>query len=327
MFSPMLHRALVLLLSLPLLALGSEAPITRIALGSCNRTDLPQDMWEPILAFKPQLWIWLGDNIYGDTEDMNKLAGMWAAQKSIPGYERLCAQVEVLGTWDDHDYGRNDAGAEYPRKAASQQLFLDFLGEPAGSLRRGREGVYDARTFGPEGRRVQVILLDVRTHRAARRSGGDILGDAQWKWLEETLRRSTADINIIASGSQILPQEHRFEKWEDYPESRARLFRTIGEAGARGVIFVTGDRHMAEISRVKSPEIAYPIYELTSSGLTHTRDNSNEPNALRVAGPFVERNFGTLEFDWEDRTATLGVRSLSGDVVLSQAMPMGGAKK
>ena len=327
MFSPMLHRALVLLLSLPLLVLGSEAPITRIALGSCNRTDLPQDMWEPILAFKPQLWIWLGDNIYGDTEDMNKLAGMWAAQKSITGYERLCAEVEVLGTWDDHDYGRNDAGAEYPRKAASQQLFLDFLGEPAGSLRRGREGVYDARTFGPEGRRVQVILLDVRTHRAARRSGGDILGDAQWKWLEETLRRSTADINIIASGSQILPQEHRFEKWEDYPESRARLFRTIGEAGARGVIFVTGDRHMAEISRVESPEIAYPIYELTSSGLTHTRDNSNEPNALRVAGPFVERNFGTLEFDWEDRTATLGVRSLSGDVVLSQAMPMGGAKK
>jgi alkaline phosphatase D len=83
--------------------------------------------------------------------------------------------VPVLAVWDDHDYGANDAGAEYPMKAESQRMFLDFFGVAGDSPRRRRPGIYDARVFGPPGRRVQVILLDLRYFRspfAGRMSAG-----------------------------------------------------------------------------------------------------------------------------------------------------------
>ncbi len=47
-----------------------SAGISRIAFGSCAGQDQPQPIWEAVLAQDPQLWIWAGDNIYGDTEDM-----------------------------------------------------------------------------------------------------------------------------------------------------------------------------------------------------------------------------------------------------------------
>ncbi|MFX9912103.1 hypothetical protein ABTP43_20035, partial [Acinetobacter baumannii] len=78
----------------------------------------------------------------------------------------LRAQVPVVATWDDHDYGEDDAGGEYPMKEQSRRIFLDFWGEPVDSLRRERDGVYTSYTFGPEGRRVQLILLDLRYNRA-----------------------------------------------------------------------------------------------------------------------------------------------------------------
>ena len=81
-----------LVANLAILCFCAEArcgePLTRIAAGSCNRQDLPQPLWDSILQFQPQLWVWLGDNIYGDTDDMVVLAEKWAEQKKKPGYSR-----------------------------------------------------------------------------------------------------------------------------------------------------------------------------------------------------------------------------------------------
>lgn len=313
--------ALLLVCGHPAEARGEE-PLSRIAAGSCNRQDLPQPLWSSILAFKPDLWIWLGDNIYGDTDRMDELEAKWSEQKNNPGYRELLATCPVEGIWDDHDYGRNDAGREYEFKKDSQRLFLDFLGEPPESPRRAQSGIYAARTFGPEGRRVCLILLDIRTHRGAPRAGDDILGEEQWAWLEKTWQASTAQVHIICSGSQILPTEHRHEKWSDYPGSRDRLLKLLGSSRKSGVVLLSGDRHFGEISRIESPQGGQALYELTTSGLTHSyRNFRGEKNSLRLGEPFAELNFGTVMIDWDKRHIELTIRNAEGEKKQTVSVP------
>lgn len=291
-----------------------EEPLRRIAAGSCNRQDLLQPLWNSILAFKPDLWIWLGDNIYGDSNNMDELEAKWSVQKNNPGYQKLLAACPVEGIWDDHDYGRNDAGREYEFKKDSQRLFLDFLGEPLESPRRKQSGIYATRTFGPEGRRVCLILLDIRTYRGAPHAGDDILGEEQWAWLEKTWKTSMAQVHIICSGSQILPTEHRHEKWSDYPDSRERLLKLLGSSRKSGVVLLSGDRHFGEISRIESPQGGQSLYELTTSGLTHSyRNFRGEKNSLRLGEPFAELNFGTVIIDWDNRQIELAIRDAKGE--------------
>ncbi len=294
---------------------GPAAPLTRIAFGSCNRQDLDQPLWKPILAWQPQLWIWLGDNIYGDSADPAVLAAKWQRQKANPGYKKLAARVPILGTWDDHDYGQNDGGVQFPAKAASQQLILDFLDEPADSPRRKQRGIYTSVTLGPPGEQVCVILLDDRYFRDAPGTNGDILGKAQWKWLDRTLRTSRAQVHLICSGTQMIPIEHVHEKWADYPSSRARLFALIGKYRVPGVVLLSGDRHFGEISCLENSAAGHPVCEVTSSGLTHFWKNfPGEPNRHRVGAVFDALNFGTIEIDWGRSLMKLQIRGASGRV-------------
>ena len=315
-------RRLLLLVLIAVCAAQAQEPLTRVAFGSCNRHDLPQPLWEPIVAWRPQLWIWLGDNVYGDTEDMTVLAEKWRAQKEQPGYARLRTAARVLGTWDDHDYGVNNGDRLYPKRAESQALLLDFLDEPAASPRRMREGVYASETFGPPGRRVMVILLDVRYHREAPGAEATILGEAQWTWLEHALATSDAQVHLIASGTQILPAEHRYEKWADYPRDRARLLDLLRRLRPPGVVFLSGDRHIGEISRRR--EDGLDLLEITSSGLTHFfKKFPGEPNRLRFGAPLAALHFGTLEIDWSAATLEVALRDAEGKVFESAKLAFG----
>ena len=132
--------------------------VRRIAFGSCAHQDKDQPIWDAILNHNPDLFIFLGDNIYGDTRDMTVLRDKYAALAAKPGFRRLRERTPILAVWDDHDYGENDAGAEYPMKEASRQIFCDFFGEPAESPRRSRDGIYAAYCFGSGDQRVQVLL-------------------------------------------------------------------------------------------------------------------------------------------------------------------------
>lgn len=303
---------------------GTEpAPLLHIAFGSCSRQDLPQPLWSPILDSRPDLWIWLGDNIYGDTEDMSLLAAKYAQLKGHPGYVQLLGQVPVVGTWDDHDYGRNNAGREYPMRAESQQLFLDFFDVPDTDPRRDIEGVYSAHTFGPAGQRVKVILLDVRYHREYPGATADILGETQWAWLERELRESDAQINLIGSGIQIVAQDHIYEKWAAFPAARERLFQVIGESGAAGVLLLSGDRHIGEISRVDETAAGQPLYDVTSSGLTHSWTTAPEEyNRHRVAGIMRELHYGLLRIDWRAGTVALELRDAQNQVSFERVVQL-----
>lgn len=330
---------------------AADEPLTIIALGSCARQNKPQPIWEHIVAAKPQLFLFIGDNIYGDTEDMAVMKEKYGQLAAQPGFKKLKATCPILATWDDHDYGVNDGGAEYPKKVESQQVFLDFFEVATDSPRRQREGIYDAAVFGPEGQRVQVILLDTRYFRSPLKKGGTgpgkgykpnddpqatVLGEAQWSWLEEQLR-APAELRIIASSIQVISNDHTSEKWGNFPLERDRLFKLIGETGAAGVLFISGDRHFADLSAIDAG-IGYPLYDLTSSGLTngHKGWRLPEPNRHRVAGMPYGDNFGLITIDWNtsvepaegddvaitliDPTVWLEVRDVEGRTTLKQPL-------
>ncbi len=305
-------------------AAKADVAITSIAFGSCAFQWVEQPIFRTIAASEPDRYLSLGDAIYGDfdgekTYDVTpeSLRQEWAKLGASPDWQHLVASVPVLATWDNHDYGHHSAGAEFPLKEVSKEIFLDFFSEPADSERRRHPGVYDAAVLGPEGQRVQVILLDTRTFKSppelAERpegAGGSLgkyapsrdpeatlLGQAQWDWLQAQLQRS-AELRVIASSGQVVADEKGMDEWGNYPLERSRLFDLIEKTGAEGVILLSGNVHFAEIS--STDEGPYQIFDFTSSGLTHTNEKyARAPNRYRVAGPSVDLNFGLLEIDWE----------------------------
>ena len=281
----------------------------------------------------PDLFLFLGDAVYADTDGKTawavteqQLQGEWNRLADKPEFRRFHSAVPMIAIWDNHDYGTHNGGAEFKLKEVSKRVFLDFFGEPQDSERRQRPGIYEAKVFGPEGRRVQIILLDTRTFRGhfkldsrtkeERAKIGKvgkyvphndrsipILGEAQWTWLEKQLRKP-AEIRLICSSTQIVPDKKGMDEWGCFPSERQRLFDLIQTTKARGVLLLTGNVHFAEISKVETK--VYPLFEFTSSGLTHINElYASADNEYRVAGPLVELNFGLVEIDWSAKPSTL----------------------
>ncbi|MFM8377851.1 MAG: alkaline phosphatase D family protein [Planctomycetia bacterium] len=314
--------------------------VRRIAAGSCIRQDKPQPIWRAVADFAPDVLLLLGDNIYGDTEDMAVLREKYEVLAANPGFADLRSRVPIIAVWDDHDYGENDAGRDYPRRRESQQVFLDFFGVAADSPLRAQEGIHRAVVVGPPGRRVQFICLDTRFHRSPLASiprlervrgegpyrptddpDATVLGAEQWQWLERVLAEP-AEVRILLSSIQVAATEHHWEQWGNFPAERARLFRTLRDSRATGLLVVSGDRHSAEISCVApGPDtLPHPLYDLTASSLNQPQGSGKreEPNKHRLGPRFRDPNFGALEIDWgaaAGPTVTLAIRDVNGGIV------------
>ncbi len=284
--------------------------VFRIAFGSCSKHDLPQPLWKHIVAEKPDVWIWLGDIVYADTRNMDKMKSYYDIQKRKPWYQQLLKTCPVIGVWDDHDFGINNGGVSYPMKTESQALLLDFLDEPAVSPRRKREGVWASYEYVFENRRIKIILPDERYFRDKPGKNADILGETQWRWLENEIYSDSADITFFSSSSQVLPNEHWSEMWGDYPKSRERLLRLFRDSEKSGLIILSGDRHWGEISRMNDSPTGYPLFEITSSGMTHYKSwlaNTFLPttNRYRIGGTYRDLNYGLIDIDFRKEPVTM----------------------
>jgi alkaline phosphatase D len=310
---------------------STEADSLVIAFGSCNKEDQPQPIWDDILNQNPDVWIWLGDNIYGDSKNPMILREKYDMQSANPAYQKLKERAKIIGTWDDHDYGVNDGGKGNPIREQSQAEFLRFFEVDSSDALWSQEGVYSAHDFEAGKKIVKVILLDSRYHRdtLARVEGvyqkndsGTVLGETQWNWLAEQLNNSEADINIIGNGIQFVSSEHRFEKWANFPKEQQRLYDLIASSGARGVVLISGDRHVAEVSERTVDGLDYPLRDITASGMTHSYEQAGgEPNQYRISPLVGQKNFATFVVREAGDATELKItlHGLDGEVFYSDA--------
>jgi len=291
---------------------------------SCNDQNMEQPLWKPIIESKPNVFIWGGDNIYADTDDMKKMKADYNKIKTNPDYVTLSKRTQIIGTWDDHDYGKNDAGSEWPLKAEAQDLFFDFIGIAEKNYRRNKEGVYYSQLFHSLNGSVNVILLDTRYFRSPLKNnpeegkryipwekgeGGTILGDTQWKWLAKELEDEKPIFTVIVSSIQFLADEHDWEKWGNHPDEVEKMYQTLKNAKSKNILMLSGDRHLAEFSVAEVEGLDYPLIDFTASGMTKTYpDSPFEANRYRVGDQVRQLNFGLLKFDFRNEKVTMEIR-------------------
>jgi alkaline phosphatase D len=253
---------------------AAEPPLARIAFGSCASQEKAQPVWDAVADARPNVFVFAGSAVYGDTENADILKAKYAQLGAVPGFQKLLAGCPVFATWDEHDYGVHTGGTEHPQKAAAQKVFLDFFREPAESPRWKRPGVYAAQVYGPPGQRVQIVLLDTRYFRSPLKRGpsgivpntdadATVLGADQWRWLEQQLR-TPAELRLLVSSIQVVAEDHPFEKWANFPRERDRLFQLLRDTQAEGVIVLSGNRLLAELSEMDAG-LGYPLFDLTAA--------------------------------------------------------------
>ncbi len=324
----------------------ARAEKIRITLGSCNKQYLSQSIWSTLTSEKSDLFLFLGDTIYADTDDMTRKKKIYDNFFSSPDFSNFFKSTRVEAIWDDHDFSHDDASGEaYPFRVAAQKVFLDAFQVPQDSARRKRAGIYDSWIQGASGREIQIILLDTRyfksplltvrptrdqmkrgitgKHPPQNDEKLTMLGEKQWAWLEQQLLKP-AKVRIIASGSQIVPYERRGECWGNFPHERRRLFKLIAETRASGVLFVSGDTHFSEIS--KTDEGLYPFYDFTSSSLNQKNEQRVQSfNSFRVKEmAYALPNYGVIEIDWskENPEISMTTKSSRGKTAFKLSVPL-----
>ena len=315
--------------------------VQKIVFGSCIDQNKAQPIWQSILAAKPDLFIFGGDNVYGSNQpwQLQNLKNAYASQAVQPGFAALRQGVPHVAIWDDNDMGlKNDGGVEFPHKQAAKNEFIDFWRLPADDPRRTREGLYHAHVFGPVGKRVQVILLDTRWFRSKLRITDQrdapgkeryvpdtdpqktMLGEAQWQWLETQLKQP-AEVRLIVSGVQVIVEGHGWEGWHNFPREQEKLKQLIQKTAAKGVVLLSGDRHIGALYKSTGMQ-GYPLYEITSSGMTHTWAEAKEEGPNRLGELITQNHFGLIEVDWSKQEIQLGFQNTQGEWLKRQTIAL-----
>lgn len=319
-----------------------ETILTRIAFGSCLHQGRPQPIWRAIIAAHPQLMVMTGDNVYGSSPraDIADLTAAYAGAATNAEFNAARAAVPMLAIWDDHDFGRNDGGGDYPLKAEAADAFLAFWGPLPDRPADG--GLYHSRSYGPSGQRVQIILLDTRSFRSALKPKSaafphwgryepdpepakTMLGETQWRWLKAQLSQP-ADVRILVSSIQVLAEGHGFERWGNLPSERARLLRLVEHSAGRTVL-ISGDRHYAafySLSLPPEPVISgtgrnlqppEPTFvEMTASAMNMASGRRAEDARMPplISDLVAVDNFGLVAINWDARMLNLSLHGTDG---------------
>lgn len=325
---------------LPQMPPGPPLPPTvqTVAFGSCLQPSREAPILDAVAASDPDLFVMLGDNVYGDARSgdvrLPELRAAYAKLAALPGFDTLATTVPLLTTWDDHDYGMNDAGASFSPRRFSERIFERFWRIPASSPRLTRPGVHGVATFGEGDQRVQVVLLDLRTFKSdftpsptrdqpgAERyvptEGDDptMMGADQWAWLRRALAKPAA-LRIVVSSLQVHADGHGWERWGLFPRERERLYEALAAREGGAVVIVSGDRHRAGL--YERPDLAGgPYLEMTTSSLNLSFGGDEEAGPHRLGPTYTGENFGTLAIDWAAGTVALAVRDQTGTPVLER---------
>ncbi|MCS6823165.1 MAG: alkaline phosphatase family protein [Cytophagaceae bacterium] len=310
-----------------------DPPDFKVALGSCafindsiyDRPGKPYgggySIFNSILSKKPDMMLWLGDNIYLREADWGSRTGFiyrYTHARSLPELQPLLGSVHHYALWDDHDYGPNDADRSFIHKSIALECFMLFWANPT-------FGFYDipCATTMFEWGDVHFFLLDNRYFRAPNNSiTGDrsYLGRAQLQWLVEALKYSKAPFKMVAIGGQTINPLQVYENYSNYKEERDTLLSLISKENISGVFFLSGDRHHTILTKLERKN-QYPLYDLTVSPLTSSpprKEEFSEKSEFMVANTLVlERNFAVLEFSGKrkERQMKISVYNVDGKIL------------
>lgn len=301
----------------------SDPTAFKVAMGSCNyineaaydRPGKPYGgdyfIFDKIADEKPDVMLWLGDNTYLREADWSSSAGIlhrYTHSRSVVEMQKLLASCPNYAIWDDHDYGPNDANRSWIHKNWTLEAFQNFWANPSYGLSPG-QGITSAFNYND----IDFFLLDDRWFRSSEQLADsclrEMLGETQLDWLINALKFSNAPFKIVAVGSQVLNSMALYENYAQFPCERKRLLDRIAAEGIKNVVFVTGDRHHSEISRIEQNGIV--MHDVTASPLTSSfaSNRDNEPNANRIPGSLIlKRNFATFEFSGPRKERELLIR-------------------
>mgnify|MGYP001166780959 FL=1 len=270
----------------------------RIGLGSCLDQNYPQPIWKPIKDEDINYFVFLGDNVYGDspTGSLKKMERAYSKQKSL--LPKFLDDIEVFSIWDDHDYGINDGGMDYKNKELAEDMFLEFWEIPSDDIRHKRDGIYFSNDILLFNKTFKLLFLDTRFFRSELKgrkgkylknesTDATILGKTQWKWLTEELNQKF-DFLIIFSSIQIIPEDHGYEKWGNFPNDRKKLLNILAQFKDK-TILVSGDRHRGGLYKKNG------IYEITASSMNKPGSFAFETDKFLIGNTFPEENYGLLE--------------------------------
>jgi alkaline phosphatase D len=294
--------------------LDARATFT-VAFGSCARyaKDPVQRIWNAVGRVAPDLFFWLGDNVYGDTAEAPTLADEYERQRGVPSYHAIAGRIPQLATWDDHDYAFNDSDRTNPVKERALQLFKAYWANPAYG-QPGKPGVYFHYAYGG----VDFYFLDVRFYRDPNGlpdiRGKTMLGEEQKRWLKQQLAASRAPFKVLVSGSGwSMAKGPGGDSWASCRHERDELFDFIRDEEIAGVVLLSGDTHVGELNAIPRSEVGgYDLYDLVSSPLAQPPSDSwierTPERRIRQAWASTP-NFGFLRFDLRDEP------TLSFDIV------------
>ena len=290
----------------------------KIGLGSCLDQDYPQPIWQSIKKEDLNYFIFLGDNVYGDTRygSLRKMKSAYDKQKKV--LPDFLNNISIFSIWDDHDFGINDGGADYRFKRRAQELYLDFWEITKDDDRSNREGIYFSKNEIFFDKKFKFIFLDTRFFRSKLKGkksnyieniepDATILGNAQWTWLENELK-SDFDFLFVFSSIQIIAKDHRFEKWSNFPNERAKLFELLEQFNDKTILF-SGDRHRAGIYRKNG------IIEVTSSSMNKPGSSFSETDSYLIGKTYPQENYGVLEI--LENTIHIKIKDIKGNTLNS----------
>lgn len=324
----------------PLWQYRTDPPELNFLLGSCTYINEPEydrpgepygggyGIFNTMALEEFDAMLWLGDNVYLREADVGSLSGFvhrYTHTRSLPEMQALLSKGSHYAIWDDHDFGPNDCDGSWIHPDWSRAAFEAFWPNPDSGIPAATELNTTHFLYGD----VEFFLLDNRSRRVNHDMGPQkrqVLGEAQRNWLLNALRNSRAPFKLVAIGGQMVSDAAIYENFAQFPEERALLFNAIDELDIRGVVFLSGDRHNSELSKMELPGGNW-VYDLTVSPLTSgSYDHEDEPNTNREPGTMVGlRNYGVLNVAGprKERVLTMTVKDAEGRALWTRSIDAG----
>lgn len=276
----------------------------RVAFGSCPRfgEDRVQPIWPRVSELEPNLFLWIGDNIYGDSVNPHVLQEEYRRQRDVDGLQPILRSVSHLAVWDDHDFGMNNQDRRNPIKEEALAIFKQYWANPSYGL-PDTPGVFFRYSYG----QVDFFMLDDRYYRdpdvAPQGPDKTMLGARQLEWLQEELGSSTAVFKILVSGGGWSQAKgDTGDSWAAFVDERNKIFDFIRDNEISGVVLLSGDSHVGELNVIPwSDEGGYDFYDLVSSPLAQdTPDSWLERRPSRIRPVYFQgSSVGVVDFLFE----------------------------